>query len=235
MNSPLNTRNINLEIKATTNMASWGDMVYDSDVQKDARFVNMSPEDWRQLIKQHLATCNDLKRAMAWVENIESKRTRSVHVDDDVEAEYESTLRLLADMVAEPSKYGDDIEMVLDLERELLQGPARWRVAAIWAQDEQNQQTRLGNRAATKIQAIVRGMLTRKHMPNTDCARCLAHVLCVGEMCIDCLDELNEEYNNAQVVDYDDGKCDRCYAPSDWDDPGGDDYDQCPDCGAPTA
>ena len=189
LNTTINTS------KASANaVKNWGDDIYDSDFQKDARFVNMSPTDWKQCVKQHLSTCNDLKRAMAWVDRIEKLRpTTRV---DTVEPEYAADLRLFQDMVTEPSKYGNDIELVLELEKALLQTPARWRVAAIWAREEQKDQLYL---AASKIQAAVRGALTRKSLPAMDCARCLAHTQAYyptsqGKICEAC--NLEDYYNS---------------------------------------
>lgn len=155
----------------------WGDLIYESDVQQDARFVNMSENEWKALVKRHLASCQDLKRAMAWIEHIESKRIKTTE-EEEPEPEYAADLRLFRDMIMEPSKYGDDIDMVLDIEQKLLNGPARWRVAAAWAEDENRpefMEPAPRDLAIRRIQALVRGVLARKNAPSMDCSNCLAH------------------------------------------------------------
>lgn len=110
------------------------------------------------------------------------------------------------DMADEPWKYGNDMQVWLDLDDELRQAPGHWRLEGYWTQKEivmnwkqleellwkawQECEVRR-EKAATRIQALWRGHMDRNRTPWRDCCMCLAHHVSpihtdVGYMCSDC-------------------------------------------------
>ncbi len=155
----------------------------------------------------------------------EHKKQTSQRVTVETCDSDELDFRVWKDMVENPCMYGDDITEWLALDEKVRTGPKRWRVAAFWQKKQEEQDAKdwahlLGllakaakeqqrmyeeaiaaeiahdNAMATRIQALWRGYSTRVKQVWRDCAKCLAHGICVetiGEehVCRCCWGEAN--------------------------------------------
>lgn len=170
----------------------WGDMMVRLDEDRNERIVRMTDAEWKNCVKQAIINNRgrgDLRVVLNWIDAMEAKRAEfkaksaaPLIVRDMSPAAV--TFRVWRDMIREPAKYGDDDwEEWLVMDQELTCGPGRWRVAAFWLELEEEEQIRLREFYATRIQAAWRGHHTRDLVPGLNCEGCLAHKISPKQFC----------------------------------------------------
>lgn len=171
-------------------------------LDEDNAVLTMSDADWWVYLRDYINTFRgEIIKALIWVDTIDKMRQRRKCRSDVCQIlsdPEEEKLNLWRDMVTEPEKYGDDIVEVLELEKELMEGPKRWRVAAFWhrlqAESDLMELKRIGTDSAVKIQAAWRGHQVRDTQEKLNCGCCLARKISPyrsGNMwvCYDCAEE----------------------------------------------
>lgn len=166
------------------NCRPWGDWMVQLDEDRNERIVRMTDAEWKNCATRVIASNRgrgDLRPVLNWLDAMDAKRAEfkaksaaPLIVRDMSPAAV--TFRVWRDMIREPAKYGDDDwEEWLVMDRELRCGPGRWRVAAFWLELEEEEQIRLREFYATRIQSAWRGHAVRESMPGLNCEGCLAH------------------------------------------------------------
>jgi hypothetical protein len=195
------TNDISREFRETLKMdprinISWGDWMIEEDTRRREYFLNLSNEEWENVVRQHLAAHKvNLRPALAWTERVQQQRlNRAEAKRQDTLPEARTTADIMLgawkDMVEEPWKYSDeDWSEWLEMDESLQTSSKRWRVAAFWQkkQDEADEvarkafiqvlvdaKTRFDNRMAIRIQAAWRGHKVRDTQPQLSCGKCLA-------------------------------------------------------------
>jgi hypothetical protein len=188
---------------------NWGNYMFERDYAQKMHYIRMPQTQWEEGVAGHLAAHPHNYAVRQWVARVEAQRAEyqdlaSQRIVVETPDSDELDFRLWQDMIENPCMYGDDIVEWLELNEAVLRGPKRWRVGAYWArkQDEENAKAwqrvlgllaRAGaqqqqwreeaeNAMATRIQAAWRGYSTRVRQTWRDCAKCLAHGICVEQV-----------------------------------------------------
>lgn len=178
--------NLNLNKMSSWMHASrrWGDMMIQQEETLVDAILRMTDAEWKECAKQAIINNRgrgDLRPLLNRLDAMDARRAEfaaraaaPLIVRDMSPAAV--TFRVWRDMIQEPAKYGDDDwEEWLVMDRELRCGPGRWRVDAFWLDLEAEQQARLRQFYATRIQAAWRGHRVRDSTPGLNCEGCLAH------------------------------------------------------------
>lgn len=170
----------------------WGDWMVQLDEDRTERIVRMTDAEWKACAKQAIIDNRgrgDLRVVLNWMDAMEAKRaafkTKAAAplIVRDMSPPA-VTFRVWRDMIQEPAKYGDaDWEEWLLMDHELRCGPGRWRVAAFWLEQEEEENARLRAFYATRIQAAWRGHRVRDITPGLNCEGCLAHKISPKQFC----------------------------------------------------
>lgn len=164
----------------------WGDWMVQMDEDRNERIVRMTDAEWKECAKKVMTNNRgrgDLRPVLNWLDAMDAKRAEfkaktaaPLIVRDTSPAAV--TFRVWRDMIQEPAKYGDaDWEDWLVMDQELRSGPGRWRIAAFWLELDAEEEARLREFYATRIQAAWRGYTVRESTPGLNCEGCLAHKL----------------------------------------------------------
>jgi hypothetical protein len=161
-----------METLAYDNTKPWGDKLYE---EEQTKVLQMSRAEWITYINAAFARLRGngaaLIQTLAWATQMGTPEP-APEMDEDTR-----NWRVWKDMVEEPSKYGSDIGEWLQLDEEVRRGPKRWRVDAYWNAKVREIQVREAE-AATKIQALWRGIQSRQHFA---CGTCDATPLVAAE------------------------------------------------------
>lgn len=190
----------------------WGDYYAEREQAQKMHYVHMPQEQWATGVVGHLEAHPRNWAVRRWIEKTEASRREyaamqaSPRTVAEVPDADERMFRLWTEMAEEPWKYGDDIVEWLDLNESVQAGPKRWRAGAFWIRQEESEaereaaiyaeeQRQVESRAATRIQAIVRGYQTRCRQEWRDCSTCLTHGICVDQIgadyvCSECFDDV---------------------------------------------
>lgn len=167
------------------------------------RLERMTDAQWKQEAKRIIATWRgDLRDCLTMLDRMEAQRAAAVQTQSVVvpyvRTQWDRDFALWRDMVDEPEKYGDDIVEWLELDAKLRTQPGHWRLNAYWFEKDAELEAKLAEeaqeKAATRIQAWVRGHQVRNGSVFRDCCMCLAHRVCplqtdVGMMCRACAED----------------------------------------------
>lgn len=173
----------------------WGEYTYQREYAQKMHYILMPQAQWEKGAADHLAAHPHNWAVHQWIARtqaarLEYQRQASNRVVVEMPDADELTLRVWKDMIENPCQYGDDITDWLVLDEEVMRGPKRWRAGAYWirqaeeeaaleARKAAEEERRMRHVYATRIQALWRGYSTRVRQTWRDCAKCLAHGICV--------------------------------------------------------
>lgn len=161
-------------------------------------YLQMDDAAWKKHVKQMIRNWRgDLRVCFNRLDKIDAERAADAKPVTEPAVVVPPTPQQITfsawkDMIEEPYKYSEEDWLDwLEWTAELESSPGRWRVAAYLQSLEDKEFEIVRNRAATAIQASVRGHKTRTTAKFRDCCMCLAHRVCplhtdVGMMCREC-------------------------------------------------